>query len=475
MRLLDLALACAVLSWLTCGALAQNELSASAYGPSPEQLSPASGSSLEAASATSSWREGHGPQQQLFPVVSVSWQDDQGEAGTGGSQISVLGPPESERLSPSDAASSTSSMAGATYATDGTSDSKDDRQPSVSPAAYQAPSALPPAALPPEAPAPSSLPPPVAPPIASPNHTTIDWNCAAAGGPMYELAVEAILWRMEHTRGQAVAENPLRHEVTYTDDLDLGTAAGPRISMRCLSDESEVLSGAEVSYFGVYDWDTSMALSAPNGTYLRLPDTLGDVGQTDDYSHADGMWLYSDSQLDSVEANLRFGAPASEFHVLFGPRYIRLEEDFAIDSYTGPRMSFYDVATRNSLWGVQLGVEWQRRRRCWELDSYVKTGIYNNRARQWTLLTDNDRTEVLRDFATKVTENSFVCDAGVSLARRINQIWLVRAGYSVFWMNNVARAADQLDFSNNPLSGSLLFMRQDALAHGFNVGLEATW
>lgn len=303
----------------------------------------------------------------------------------------------------------------------------------------------------------------------------IDRNCAAYGGPYFEAVVEPILWRLEHTNGQPVAINPVLGETTNTDDLDLGMRVGVRTDVSYLSDESENVSGFQLVYFGVYDWDGSETLVAPAGTYLRLPDTLGDPGVTADFSAADAMRLHYESRLNSLELNLLFGDPLASFHVIFGPRFVQLDERFNIDSFTGPRVSFYEVVTRDELLGLQLGGRWRVVRNCWEFGSYLKVGAYNNKTRQTTLMTDDDRTEVLRDFSTRDTVASFVLDGGISATRQIGRIWLLRIGYSVFLMDHIARAADQLDFSDNAVSGSRVFYRQDAVAHGLDIGLEARW
>jgi hypothetical protein len=92
-----------------------------------------------------------------------------------------------------------------------------------------------------------------------------------------------------------------------------------------------------------------------------------------------------------------------------------------------------------------------------------------------TLMTDNDRTVVLRDFGRTRNVAAFALDAGINVGYQITGTWLARVGYNVFVLDNVARATDQLDFSNNAISGSRLFFRQDAVAHGLNFGLEARW
>jgi len=301
----------------------------------------------------------------------------------------------------------------------------------------------------------------------------IDPHCAR--GPYFDVVTESILWRLEHTRGQPVALNPVLGQTTRTDDLDLGLRVGPRVNVSYLTDESENVSAFEVGYFGVYDWSATTTLVVPGGTFLRLPDTLGDPGVTTDFSGADSMRLDYESRLNSLEVNLLFGDPLASFHVIFGPRFIQLDERFNIDSFTGPSLSYYEVVTRDELWGVQLGGRWRRTAGYWEFNSVLKIGAYNNKARLTTLMTDDNRTVVLRDFGTGDTVASFVLDGGVNVARPIGQVWLIRVGYSVFLMDHIARAADQLDFSDNALSGSRIFYRQDAVTHGLNVGLEARW
>lgn len=304
---------------------------------------------------------------------------------------------------------------------------------------------------------------------------TIDPSCQACIGPNFLISFDAILWRLETTDEQPYLLNPILGTAVFTDDVDLGVEIGPRITASYLNADNEHLRGFEFGYFGMYDWDGSRIDVAPAGTFLRLPDVLGNPGVTTDFATADAMRTFYEIDLSSVELNGLFGQPHSAFSWLAGVRYLRLEEQFEIDSFTGPRFSFYDVQTQNSMWGVQAGGRWQATRGCWELSSMLKMGAFANEAQQRTLLTDNNRTVVLRNTGAESDEASFMLDFGVNLARRLGDVWLARAGYSVFYMNNVARAPDQLDFSSSAISGGQVFFREDALAHGLNFGLEARW
>ena len=59
---------------------------------------------------------------------------------------------------------------------------------------------------------------------------------------------------------------------------------------------------------------------------------------------------------------------------------------------------------------------------------------------------------------------------------RINDVWSLKAGYSVMWIEGLALAPDQLDFNFavSP-SGNTLTSDGGMFIHGANVGLEARW
>ncbi len=48
-----------------------------------------------------------------------------------------------------------------------------------------------------------------------------------------------------------------------------------------------------------------------------------------------------------------------------------------------------------------------------------------------------------------------------------------RLGYTAIWVNDLALAPDQLDFTNTPTSGTGIYTRGSMLIHGFNAGMEA--
>ncbi len=308
-----------------------------------------------------------------------------------------------------------------------------------------------------------------------PTTTYIDPSYAETR-PVFDFTAEALVWRLEHANSsQPMIQNPILGQTVLTNALDLGYQAGPRISMEFLSDEEETIHSFEIGYFGIYNWFDRVTVIAPAGTFLRLPDVLGDPGVTTDFAAANSMVARYQARVNSVELNVFFGDRDARFHWAIGPRFIRWEENFLLNSFTAPRWSYYQVDTLNDLWGVQWVGRWRGFRGRWEFTGICKVGIYDNQARQSTLLTDNDRTVELRNFGPTDTVASLLVEGGLSAAYQFNGTWLARFGYNVLYLDNVARATDQLDFSNNANSGNRVFFRQDALAHGFNCGLEARW
>ena len=70
---------------------------------------------------------------------------------------------------------------------------------------------------------------------------------------------------------------------------------------------------------------------------------------------------------------------------------------------------------------------------------------------------------------------AFVGDLNFSAMYQLSRVWGVRTGYNLIWIEGVALAPDQFDFSNTIGSGTGLFAGSGVFLHGVNVGLEARW
>ena len=52
---------------------------------------------------------------------------------------------------------------------------------------------------------------------------------------------------------------------------------------------------------------------------------------------------------------------------------------------------------------------------------------------------------------------------------------MLRAGYNLMWIEGVATAPDQLDFTDTAQSGTIVQTKGGEFFHGVNLGLEARW
>ncbi len=254
-----------------------------------------------------------------------------------------------------------------------------------------------------------------------------------------------------------------------THDPTFNMQVGPRLAFNLWLDSQRSL---ETVYFGLHQWNSSREVADDNN--LSLP---GDLPlATQDFFMADRMRLDYRSEIHNAEVNYWHRIGCSRVHVLAGFRYFNLDERFNINSQDGDTgTSDYRINARNHLYGGQLGARWEATMGQLDLNFFGKAGIYGNSAGQNTFMGDLDNTFVLRDFDTTGSRTAFIGELGFNATWKFTERLAARAGYQLMWIEGVARAADQLDFTDTQLSGSALVFDQGAFLHGAHVGLEARW
>ena len=70
---------------------------------------------------------------------------------------------------------------------------------------------------------------------------------------------------------------------------------------------------------------------------------------------------------------------------------------------------------------------------------------------------------------------SFIGDINLSAIYRLTDIWGIRAGYNLIWIDGLALAPNQFDFANVAGAGTGLSSGGGIFMHGANLGLEARW
>ena len=70
---------------------------------------------------------------------------------------------------------------------------------------------------------------------------------------------------------------------------------------------------------------------------------------------------------------------------------------------------------------------------------------------------------------------ALLAEYNLSAVRHLSDNTAVRIGYSICWLDGIARATDQLDFHVNPLAGSSVQIGAGAIMQGLNIGYETAW
>jgi hypothetical protein len=229
-------------------------------------------------------------------------------------------------------------------------------------------------------------------------------------------------------------------------------------------------SAVEIGYFGIFAMTASAAVVESNS--LAIP---GDLGLASlDYFAADAMRLDYSSELHSADAN--YVTSWGGVSWLAGFRYLSLDEQFnlnATDIDTGS--SDYAIRTSNDLYGGQVGAQWLAGGDFLEWSATAKLGLFGNAASQSQSVADFPPAFFLRTEQSGSRGNvAFVGDFSLTALYALDDVWALRGGYNLLWIEGAALAPDQLDFTDTPDSGRGVTL-SGVFLHGINLGLDARW
>lgn len=294
----------------------------------------------------------------------------------------------------------------------------------------------------------------------------------------YGWAEALILGRENQADDQALVLNlNTDAELLSVDDLDFDWTGGLRLGYGHRACDCWAW---EFGYLGVFDQTADDDVSLANS--LTLPPPLGDV--VNNFFGASEVDVEYSSDIHSFEANLvrccccEGCCYTESWEWLAGFRYLRLDEEFSITAFDpAESSSTYEVETENNLYGGQVGARYRRCRGRWSWESTGKAGIYGNDMEQsQDPILDFPNNFVFRPGRSSTDSDvAFVGDLNFSAIYHLSRVWGLRAGYNLIWIDGVALAPNQLDFSNTPTSGTELDDGGTAFLHGVNIGLEARW
>jgi len=254
-----------------------------------------------------------------------------------------------------------------------------------------------------------------------------------------------------------------------TGDVVYPMAFGPRLTLgRVFGDGCAV----EAVYFGLQQWDASRTVTGNNN--LAIPGALGVA--TLDLFNADQLTAASQATINNVEANVWRQVNDGPLSVMTGFRYFDFDERFVIrgaDSDTGA--SQYRIGAQNDLYGGQFGGRLRQYfgdSSRFGIEVVGKAGIFGNSLGTTQRVTDFDNTFTLRDVRNSAGRVAFVGDLGFTGVLRVTESLQARIGYTMIWAEGIARAANQLDFTDDAASGRFIQTGQGAFLQGITIGLE---
>ena len=280
------------------------------------------------------------------------------------------------------------------------------------------------------------------------------------------------------TRDNDSANRPLVLDVNTdevlltTGDLDFNWSGGLRAGF---GHRLHDCWGAELAYLCYFD--TSAVAGAASPDDLALPGDLGLV--VNNFFMADQVDVRYTSLLNSAEASFVHccGDCNHSLEWLAGFRYIDLSERITMTAFdSAESTTTYRVKATNDLYGAQLGARTRYRTGCWSWEATTKGGVYGNfmEQRQAPII-DFPDFEFRSARGGSESDVAFVGDLNLTSIYQITRVWGLRAGYNLIWIEDVALAPAQLDFTNVAGSGTGLATGDSLFLHGANFGIEARW
>ena len=287
------------------------------------------------------------------------------------------------------------------------------------------------------------------------------------------LGTRALFFTRSNESGVPLTRNDLG-DVLWSNDNSYGTMQGGEVSLTRRSCSNR---GLEFRYWGLFPSSRESFIYPPMlDTYLTgFNDYViapGAVNLADVYNNADSNFIIRRNRFHNAEVNfLRnvgvFESPlgrSSSYEWLGGFRWFQFDEDFrftAMSATLDPMRVDYDLQTRNTLLGFQLG---GRNEIClterFSLIGGTRFGIFNNRVRARQMISNGTGefaylaggTPGVDDFNFRSSEDrlALLGELDLGVAYRFHQNVRLNVGYRVLGINGVALAPNQIprNFTN---------------------------
>jgi hypothetical protein len=299
-------------------------------------------------------------------------------------------------------------------------------------------------------------------------------GCGCGGGPcvpppnLYFTVGALALVPESNARNQTVVTNTDGDTILTTNDLGFDWRVGPSFLLGYRPTPKDAW---EISYFGLHDW-SAVRNETSDTNDLQLPGALGTILN---FTGASEIQTSYSSRIDNAEINYFWHYDNPAVMWMAGFRYFHLDERFDITStVTGTGSSLYDVRTDNDMGGGQLGVRLRGGGTRLEWDVTAKAGAFDNSLGQ-TQTVGNFGSAPIRNTGNHQADWAFIGDIGANVSFNFCRCWCAMAGYQVMWVDGLALAPNQLDFTNLPSSGTGLDRGGNVFYQGAHVALGCRW
>jgi hypothetical protein len=287
----------------------------------------------------------------------------------------------------------------------------------------------------------------------------VDCGDLCGCGPTWYASAGVIFMKRDRPEaGAVVAANPAGTPFSSASDFSFDWEPGVDVALARRFSGGTILEGR---YFGVDSTDTN--------TFVTPGNFIGAGFTGPGGTNFNGKYL---TMLDSTEINLR-RAVNDRLSLLGGFRWVELKDEMFYK--LNGNVATGDYEYNNRLYGGQLGASLTLTRPTRRLIANVETkaGVYGNVADGGIF--EYQGNNFIGSFVDSDTTTAFVGEIDLTLGYRLTQHIVLRSGYQLLWLDNVALAGDAA--SRSLLNPSLLRdIDYDSLFYqGATTGIDVVW
>jgi hypothetical protein len=290
--------------------------------------------------------------------------------------------------------------------------------------------------------------------------------------PVYFSAEGLVLTRDNQANDSIIAFDGGAPTLSVSDFGSFDWKGGPSF---ILGYKPTPMDAWEISYFGLQDWNENQQ-RGPSAGLIVLDGDLGNAMGLG-FHTIDTLSVTYSSEIHDAELNYFWHPGAKWLNWMVGFRYFHLDEQFDINAIDlNPAIvSAYDTQSTNNLYGGQLGARAHFCGTKCSFDVTGKAGAFGNSVQMSQEIGPFGGTPSIRNTNVSESNWAFVGQVGCQFTYNFSWHWYAVGGYDALWIDGVALAPNQLDFSLDPNAGTNINHTGNVFMHGAHVGIGFQW